>query len=315
MRGLWVAFGMTIKIIGHRGNGRTTETPFAEGKAPQQTLLSFIQAIENGAEGVEFDVFLTRDQIPVVIDKDMVFGHIISEMDCVDVQRILLPMGQRIPTLRDTLILLSGINESREDMDDLFINIELKGPNVVKPTMNVVDGVAALYRLKKDTIYYSATDRQKLSDVRMRDAYANIQPTILTMELFAPEKVHQPGYYVSPRTAYNKAALGDLRQYIRDMDCCAIDVPTTDIRPQLIETANDLGVGFCTHPSGPRRYVDHGKTYNALTMLYQYAAKSGRTVAFKVDDIAAGRTVVNAASNQNKAPVPMLERAMGTLFI
>ncbi|WP_435641423.1 glycerophosphodiester phosphodiesterase [Micavibrio aeruginosavorus] len=305
---------MTIKIIGHRGNGRTTETPFAEGKAPQQTLLSFVQAIENGADGVEFDVFLTRDQIPVVIDKDMVFGHVISEMDCADVQRIPLPMGQYIPTLEETLILLSGMNATRAETDDLFINIELKGPNVVRPTMSVVESVANHYGLKKNTIYYSATDRQKLSDVRMRDAYANIQPTILTMELFAPEKVHQPGYYVSPRTAYNKAALGDLSQYIRDMDCCAIDVPTTDIRPQLIDVANDLGVGFCTHPSGPRRYVDHGKTYNALTMLYNYAERSGWSVAFKVDDIAAGRIVVNAASSQSKAPVPMLERAMGTAF-
>lgn len=306
---------MTIKIIGHRGNGRTTETPFAQGKAPQQTLLSFTQAIANGADGVEFDVFLTRDQIPVVIDKDMAFGHIISEMDCADVRRIPLPMGQHIPTLEETLILLSGLNATRAADDDLFINIELKGPNVVKPTMNVVDSVANHYGLKKSTIYYSATDRQKLVDVRVRDAYANIQPTILTMELFAPDKVHQPGYYVSPRTAYNKAALGDLRQYIRDMDCCAIDVPTTDIRPQLIETANDLGVGFCTHPSGPRRVIDAGKTYNALSLLHAYAVSSRKSVTFKVDDIAAGRAVVHAVQKKKRMPVPALEHAMGTLFI
>ncbi|HEV2705267.1 MAG TPA: glycerophosphodiester phosphodiesterase family protein [Pyrinomonadaceae bacterium] len=45
-------------IIGHRG---------ASGSAPENTLSAFAQAIADGADGVEFDVRLTRDQVPVVI--------------------------------------------------------------------------------------------------------------------------------------------------------------------------------------------------------------------------------------------------------
>lgn len=45
-------------IIGHRG---------ASARAPENTLAAFDLAIEEGADGVEFDVRLARDGVPVVI--------------------------------------------------------------------------------------------------------------------------------------------------------------------------------------------------------------------------------------------------------
>lgn len=45
-------------IIGHRG---------ASGDAPENTLAAFAQAMKDGADGVEFDVRLARDGVPVVI--------------------------------------------------------------------------------------------------------------------------------------------------------------------------------------------------------------------------------------------------------
>ncbi|MDT4969757.1 MAG: glycerophosphoryl diester phosphodiesterase [Acidobacteriota bacterium] len=45
-------------IIGHRG---------AAAVAPENTLLSFKRAISDGADGIEFDVRLARDSVPVVI--------------------------------------------------------------------------------------------------------------------------------------------------------------------------------------------------------------------------------------------------------
>lgn len=45
-------------IIGHRG---------ASAVAPENTLAAFQQAIEDGADGLEFDVRLARDGVPVVI--------------------------------------------------------------------------------------------------------------------------------------------------------------------------------------------------------------------------------------------------------
>jgi glycerophosphoryl diester phosphodiesterase len=45
-------------IIGHRG---------ASASAPENTLAAFSRALADGADGVEFDVRLSRDRVPVVI--------------------------------------------------------------------------------------------------------------------------------------------------------------------------------------------------------------------------------------------------------
>ena len=45
-------------IVGHRG---------ASGENPENTLLSFDRALEQGADALELDVRLTADGVPVVI--------------------------------------------------------------------------------------------------------------------------------------------------------------------------------------------------------------------------------------------------------
>jgi glycerophosphoryl diester phosphodiesterase len=45
-----------VKIIGHRG---------ARGLAPENTLAAFAKAIELEVDGVEFDVRVTKDKIPL----------------------------------------------------------------------------------------------------------------------------------------------------------------------------------------------------------------------------------------------------------
>ena len=49
------------QIIAHRG---------ASGNAPENTLAAFQLAMQHGAEGVEFDVHLAKDGVPVVIHDD-----------------------------------------------------------------------------------------------------------------------------------------------------------------------------------------------------------------------------------------------------
>src|SRR2546423_14792018 len=46
-----------LLIIGHRG---------ASAHAPENTLAAFDLALQEGADGIEFDVRLARDRVPVV---------------------------------------------------------------------------------------------------------------------------------------------------------------------------------------------------------------------------------------------------------
>jgi glycerophosphoryl diester phosphodiesterase len=48
----------TPLIIGHRG---------ASAVAPENTIAAFSRALEDGADGIEFDVRLSRDRVPVII--------------------------------------------------------------------------------------------------------------------------------------------------------------------------------------------------------------------------------------------------------
>ena len=50
-------------IIGHRGAG---------ADAPENTLAAFALALEQNADGIEFDVQLSADGVPVIIHDDTV---------------------------------------------------------------------------------------------------------------------------------------------------------------------------------------------------------------------------------------------------
>ncbi len=74
----------TPLIIGHRG---------ASAHAPENTLVAFERAFEDGADGVEFDVRLARDGVPVVIHdatlrRTLLSDHRVADVTSTDFQRL-----------------------------------------------------------------------------------------------------------------------------------------------------------------------------------------------------------------------------------
>jgi len=53
-------------LIGHRGCV-LTQTDKSHLKIPENTLSAFRYAIEHGVDGVEFDITLTKDNVPVIM--------------------------------------------------------------------------------------------------------------------------------------------------------------------------------------------------------------------------------------------------------
>lgn len=71
-------------ILGHRG---------ASAVAPENTLAAFSRAIRDGADGIEFDVRLSRDAVPVVIHdatlkRTGLIDRLIRELNSSELQRI-----------------------------------------------------------------------------------------------------------------------------------------------------------------------------------------------------------------------------------
>lgn len=107
-------------IFGHRGASRA---------APQNTLAAFRKAAEMGADGVELDVHLSADGMPVVIHDarvdattdgtGAVADFTVAQLQALDAGARFDPAfaGERVPTLEETLAAFG---------QQLLFNIELK---------------------------------------------------------------------------------------------------------------------------------------------------------------------------------------------
>lgn len=110
----------TPLILGHRGASR---------RAPENTLPAFVAAMEDGADGVELDVHMTADGVPVVIHNARVDATTnglgwVNDMTLAELKRLdagahVSPdfAGTEIPTLEEVLALIG---------DHVLVNIELK---------------------------------------------------------------------------------------------------------------------------------------------------------------------------------------------
>lgn len=129
---------MTINIA-HRG---------FSGKYPENTLLAFQKALEAGSDGIEFDVHLTKDGIPVIHHDEMLNrttngSGLIGDFTFDDLHQLDASTTfngiferQQIPSLREYLELIKGTN--------ILSNIELKTgvihyPYIEQKILEIID--------------------------------------------------------------------------------------------------------------------------------------------------------------------------------
>ncbi len=170
-------------IFAHRG---------ASGEYPENTLLAFQKAAEQEADGLELDIHLTKDQVPVVIHdrkvdrttdgKGWVFEHTLEELKQLDAGSWKDPsfQGEQIPTLEEVLAWAKDTS--------LFLNIELKIG--LRPYSGLVPQVLeqiAHFKLE-DRVIISSFNHYSLVEVRQ------LNPAIETAILFM-EGLYQPWEY------------------------------------------------------------------------------------------------------------------------
>ena len=151
------------KVFAHRG---------ASGYAPENTLEAFALAIRQGADGIELDVQLSSDGIPVVIHDETIdrvtdkTGYVkdytLQELKELTVLKDRFPAynQSKIPTLKEVLeaVKPSGIQ----------VNIELKTgiywyPDIEKKVAEIVEETGM-----KDRIVYSSFNHYSVQRLRRR---------------------------------------------------------------------------------------------------------------------------------------------------
>ncbi len=170
-------------IIGHRG---------ASAVAPENTLLAFEEALKLGADGVEFDVRLARDEVPVVIhDRTLsrtgMIKGVVSELDseelkAVDVgtwfrRKSALRSGefenQKVPTLQQALDLFKRLRGV------FYLEMKSEGDGS-KLAAEVVKAIQL--NQMTDKVVVSSFDLSLIAEAKKTDA------GIRTSALFEPNK-------------------------------------------------------------------------------------------------------------------------------
>jgi len=146
----------TMRLEGHRGAGHLEK---------ENTLRAFQKAIELGLDGVEIDVWLTKDKIPVIVHG--LFGGTvefknhkekITQVNFKDLSssKYILKNGAKVTSLARVLDLCKG---------KIDLNIEMKDPNplVVEKVLTMVQNKQMLHQVTLSSFHHRL--RSKLTQV------------------------------------------------------------------------------------------------------------------------------------------------------
>jgi glycerophosphoryl diester phosphodiesterase len=181
MMRLWGIMVSAPLIIGHRG---------ASAVAPENTLAAFSRALEDGADGIEFDVRLSRDREPVVIHDASLrrtgqTDRLVRELTAAELQQCdvfswfnpLQPEDTRyagtVPTLSQVFELLQQTNAL------LYLEMKSDAADATALTDTVVSEIGNAQIA--DRVVVSSFDLDAVALVK------KIDPAISTAALFEPK--------------------------------------------------------------------------------------------------------------------------------
>jgi len=169
-------------IIGHRG---------ASATAPENTMAAFRQALDAGADGIEFDVRLTRDRVPVVIHDDNLKrtgsrSERVAELSFEEIRKIdvgswfnrthptskLAFAGEKVPVLDEVLELF--------EQNGAVLYLEMKSDPLQSETLAKVCCDCLKRSSVKSRVVIECFDLEGIAAVKA------IEPAIKTAALFEP---------------------------------------------------------------------------------------------------------------------------------
>lgn len=160
-----------VSIYGHRG---------ASAELPENTLPAFALARDLGVDGIELDVHLSRDGVPVVIhdesiDRTTSGSGLVADLDLATLLQYDAGNGAAIPTLAEVLDLVEGA---------VHVDIEVKAAAAADAVLEETG------RRPNLRFAISSFDHDVLRHVRSRNADIELWPLIagVTTESIATAK-------------------------------------------------------------------------------------------------------------------------------
>jgi glycerophosphoryl diester phosphodiesterase len=232
-----------MQIIAHRG---------ASGEFPENTLLAIEQALLQGADAIEIDVYAVEGELIVIHDPKLerttngsgtIYQHALSYLLQLDAGQ-----GQRIPTLWQVLQLVHG---------RCWLNIELKGKNTVEPLLSLLSRAQSELNFDCSQLLVSSFNHHLL--LKLKDALPALKLGALTasLQLNYADYVKQLGMH----TVHCEINFMDQELVERAHELgLQVYVYTVDL-PDEIEEMLQLGVDgiFTNYPARSRMWL-HERT-------------------------------------------------------
>ena len=147
-----------MELVGHRG---------LSNKYTENTIEAFLDAFNNGADAVEMDVQLTKDNVPIIFhdfDLNRLFGinKKVNELRLEEIRKLRLKNGEFIPTLFEVLEKLKG--------KKLFIELKTLHDDFTRTNENMPKIVYDILKnFDNKNIVIISFDIKALSDLREID--------------------------------------------------------------------------------------------------------------------------------------------------
>src|SRR5215213_8632374 len=208
-------------IIGHRG---------ASAVAPENTMAAFREALAVGADGIEFDVRLTRDGVPIIIHDSTLrrtggLPHPIAELTWTEISRVDVGSwfagsfaNETVPSLAELFTLFQSNNST------LYLEMKSDSPADQRALAHACVRAIHKHSLEERVI----VECFQLPALKI---LKEIDPEIKTVALFEP-------------TFTNPSVLSDQRiiDQARDVGAAALALHHRLARESLVQRAKDAGL-------------------------------------------------------------------------
>ena len=242
----------TPLVIGHRG---------ASAVAPENTMAAFREAIAVGADGIEFDVRLTRDGVPVVIHDSTLrrtggLPHRVadltsSEFAKIDVGSWFAPSfaNETVPSLAELFTLFQANNST------LYLEMKCDSPAEYTPLAEACCRMIDDYDFKERVII----ECFHLSALRV---VREINLDIKTVALFEPS-ISTPSV-LSDQSIINKA---------KAVGAVALALHHRLARKSLVEKAKDAGMYVAVWTVDDPAWIERARSIGIDALITNDPAK------------------------------------------
>jgi glycerophosphoryl diester phosphodiesterase len=242
----------TPLIIGHRG---------ASAVAPENTLTAFREAIAVGADGIEFDVRLTRDGVPVVIHDNSLrrtggLSQRIADVTWAELAKVDVGSwfsgsfaNESVPSLAELFTLFHSNNST------LYLEMKVDSPKEYAPLAEACCRLIAEHALK-ERVMIECFQLPALRVVR------EVDPDIKTVALFEPS-ISSPSV-LSDQRVISKAI---------DVGAIAIALHHRLARRGLVEKAKAAGLHVAVWTVDDPSWIERARAIGIDALITNDPAK------------------------------------------